>query len=82
MRLVVATPHPEGSTLAIEHPAADDGSLAVLYNSGHASVIARRLPDHLSGAFGLGRYLRRRELPGIPPGLVKDRAEDLSGCAP
>jgi glycosyltransferase involved in cell wall biosynthesis len=75
VRLVVATPYPEGSTLAIARAAADDGSLLALYTSGHTWVISRRLPDHVSGAFGLGQYLRRRELPGIPPGLVKDRAD-------
>lgn len=75
MKLVVATPYPEGSTLAIARAAADDGSLAALYTSGHASLMARRLPDQVSGAFGLGRYLRRHELPGIPSGLVKDQAD-------
>ena len=75
MKLVVATPYPEGSTLAIARSAADDGFLTALYTSGHTPTISRWLPDRLAIALGLRRYLRRRELPGIPPGLVRDRAD-------
>ncbi len=74
MKLVVATPYPEGSTLAIAHAAADHGSLEALYTSGHTSAIARWLPHRVTTASGLGRYVQRRELPGIPPELVRDRA--------
>ena len=74
MKLVIATPYPEGSTVAIARAAADDGSLTALYTSGHTPVIARWLPDRLATPSGLGRYLSRHELPGIPSGLVKDRA--------
>lgn len=74
MKLVVATPYPEGSTLAIARAGADGGSLTALFTSGHAAVMAHRLPDQVSGAFGFGRYLRRHELPGIPSEVVMDRA--------
>lgn len=75
MKLVVATPYPEGSTLAVARAAAENGSLTVLYTSGHSSVMARRLPNLVLGASGLGNYLRRHELSGIPSRLVKDRAD-------
>jgi glycosyltransferase involved in cell wall biosynthesis len=75
VKLVVATPYPEGSTLAIARAAAGDGSLAALYTSGHASLITLWLPDRVSAGGGLRRYLRRREFPGIPSELVKDRAD-------
>lgn len=74
MKLVVATPHPEGSTIAIARAAADGGYLEALYTSGNASAISRWLPVRVSAACGLGRYVGRRELPGIPLGLVKGRA--------
>lgn len=77
MKLVVATPYPEGLTFAIARAAAEVGSLEALYTSGHLPAPVLWLPDHMQDAFGLGRYRHRRELPGIPRRLVKDRADGL-----
>src|SRR4029078_3428478 len=45
MRLVVATPYPEGSTLAVARAAESAGSLDALYVSGFSARIERSLPQ-------------------------------------
>ena len=63
MRLVVATPYPEGSTLAIARVAAGSGSLETLYVSGFPRRIERFLPRRGAGQDA-----------GIPSDHVRARA--------
>lgn len=74
MKIVVATPYPEASTLAIARAAAGTGSLIALYASGHLAARAIRLADHVLTGSGVGRYIGRHELTGIPAGLVRECA--------
>jgi glycosyltransferase involved in cell wall biosynthesis len=73
MRLAVATPYPEGSTLAIARAAAQAGELEALFTSGYARGITRWLPARLPVP-ALQRYRGRWSLPAIPAELVHDRA--------
>jgi glycosyltransferase involved in cell wall biosynthesis len=73
MRLAVATPYPEGSTLAVARAAAQTGELEALFTSGYARGTTGWLPARLPVP-ALQRYRGRRSLPGIPTELVIDCA--------
>jgi hypothetical protein len=73
MRLAVATPYPEGSTLAVARAAAQTGELEALFTSGYARGTTGWLPARLPVP-ALQRYRGRRSLPGIPTELVLDCA--------
>ena len=77
MKLVVATPYPEGSTLAIARAAANGESLTALYTSRQIAPIARGFLDQIPRVSKVDRHERRDELPAIPPELVKQRANGL-----